>query len=1267
MDENEALEASGSSTEEVTQTPDTNDTHLFEHESRDMLRGAVEVDGSDRSGVIANEEEHHRPALAYPVVGFGASAGGLQAAREVMENLPEKTGMAYVLVSHLAPDQKSFLPEIMSRFTNMPVSSIQEGQQPIQDHFYVLPPGFTVQLRGGVFHLERRPATDKVPMTIDLFFRSLAVDQKNHAIGVVLSGADSDGALGLKALKGEGGIAIVQAPETAIHGDMPRSSIAADHVDMVVPPNEIGVELGRLARQFVRPDVLSLEDEAARPSDGQSFDSIMQMLRGASGLELGQYKPDAIRRRIARRMILLRMESLADYAHYLQLRSDELSILQEDVLINVTRFFRDPPFWQALSEEVLPSFFENRTPERPIRIWCAGCSSGEETYSLAIILLEYLTSRGLDNAIQIFGTDASYRSIEMARAAIYPDSLATEIGPERIRRFFVKVDRGFQVSKRIRDCCIFARQNLSSDPPFSHIDLISCRNVLIYFGQSLQRQVMATFHYALEPNGYMLLGMSETLRDYDESFTTIDRKNRIYAKTGASLAAVYRLPQHLSVVPTGPGASQILPFAQAWPDLELQRAADRIVLARFGPPGLIVDDQMKVLQARGQTSPYVQLAPGAVTWNLLRVLREGIAADAREAVERAIRENIPVTRVAIYVSEDEGEQQVQIDVLPITSSTARTRCFMVLFTPTEELRSSVPIDHPVLPPPTTDEKEREIKQLRQDLSSTRFHLQSLIEERDARNQELVSASEEIQAANEELQSTNEELETTKEELQSANEELQTVNDELLQRNAALTQTGNDLNNLLTSVNIPLMMLTADLRIRQFTPSMERLLNVRSSDVDRPISEIRLQLSIENIEPMLQEVLDTLAPHEVDVQDRDGRWHLLRVRPYRTSDNRIEGLVVVLFDIDQMRASQQGMRLAREFSDLLIESTPMPLVVLESDCMIRTTNTAFRELTHSGNKELKGRFLPDVVQSLWGVDHFKEELEGLVSAGPGSELEFEYESTSMPGMVLLIRGSSIPNEGTFVILLTMEDISLRRRAEQLISQQNTTLGQQVESTGRTLIYAQEELRNLTAHLLTAQEEERRSLARELHDDVAQRLSALRLECDQACGANDDSTRIQVMKSVSGQIDSLNTEIRNLSHRLHPSILDDLGLPVALKGLVEDFRDRENMLTNYVGNDLPEAISKDVATAIFRITQEALRNVAKHAGRTHVKVVLEQSDHVLHLEIRDFGIGFDQEADLPRSGLGLVSMKERARMVGGTLAVSSSLGEGTTVSVAVPLDS
>ncbi len=1217
--------------------------------------------------VESANESRQAPALLFPVVGFGASAGGLQAISEILENLDVRTGMAFVLVTHLSPHHRSFLSEILERYTLMPVIPIQDGQRPAPNQIYVLQPNQRITMREGTFRVEELSSDDRSGRHIDIFFRSLATDQKNHAIGVVLSGADSDGALGLKTIKAEGGITIVQSPETATHPEMPVSSIVSDHVDLVLPPAEIAHELGRLGHQFTRPELRPLEVGEPLPEDEQSFQKILQSLRGLSGLDLRQYKPETIRRRIARRMVLLRIDRLAEYHKFLQIRTDELRLLQEDVLINVTHFFRDPGLWESLRLTVLPVLVQDRPPEKPIRIWCAGCSTGEEAYSLAIIVQEYLSQHGLDTPVQIFGTDVSDQSIETARLAVYPESISAEVSPERLRRYFVKVDRGYQLSKRVRDTCIFARQNLSTDPPFSHIDILSCRNVMIYFTQALQRQVMLTFHYALEPGGYMLLGMSEGLRDYGDVFNTVDRKHKIYLKTGAHLPIQYESPRTYTVTQSvGANQPPIVEIdSNIWPEQELQRAADRIVLARFGPPGLIIDDRLNVLQSRGQTSQFMDLTPGAVSWNLLRLLKEGLVNEVRAAAQRAIRDNVPAATEAVLIEEQKGEQHVQIDVLPITSAASRPRCFLLLFQITPEGlegRTSRQIPQPQL---TADEKDLLIAQLRQDLSSTRFHLQSLVEERDARNQELVSANEEIQSANEELQSTNEELETTKEELQSANEELQTVNDELQQRNNVLTQTGNDLTNLLNSVNIPLLMLNSDLQIRQFTPPMQRLLSVRPSDIGRSISEIRLQLSIEDLDPILNEVLESLGTRELEVQDKEGRWHLLRVRPYRTADNKIEGLVILLLDIDQLRRSQQQLVDARDFASSVVEGVPVPIVVLNEDCSIRTTNTAFRELAQVSQKDLEGHAFPDLAALLWGINGLRARLDDLLKGQLDSPLEFEHESTTTQRRTLLIKIRALSTDGGRVLLLMIEDISLRREAEKLITQEKLALESEIAVAARKLNRTQEELRGLTAHLFTVQEEERQRVSRELHDDISQRLSLLEMALQEVDEKDCKAPALEKVHAARDQAHALNSDVRTLSHRLHPAILHDLGLSVALKSLVSDFGQREGMPATYSTHNLPESWPPEAAIALYRITQEALRNVAKHSGKTHVKVMLSGKANSLELKIMDFGVGFDRDAESP-VGLGMISMQERARLAGGTFEVQSALGQGTTITVQVPLE-
>lgn len=1198
--------------------------------------------------------------LPFLLVGIGASAGGADAFIRLFKELPADTGMAYIAAPHMALDQKSHLPDILRRQTHMEVSEIRDGARPEPNRVYVLPPGVRVSMRRGAFRLEKTGA-NLASHPIDFFFQSLAADQKNRAIGVVLSGMDSDGTLGLRAIKGEGGIAIVQAPETARFPEMPRSSISGDNIDFILPPESIAVHLARLGEQFRNPGLRSLEE--GEKGAEQYFTRIVTMLRGVSGIDFRQYKPTTLRRRITRRMMLHRIENLAAYDALLRTNAKELRELQEDCLINVTRFFRDPEAFDALKTVVLPQILEGRAPDHQIRIWSAGCSSGEEVYSIAICLLEQVTGNVSEPPIQIFGTDASDSNVQKARLGMYPESISADVSPERLRRYFSKTDKGYQVSKRVRDLCIFARQNLSNDPPFSRLDLISCRNVLIYFGAELQRHVVPTFHYALRQNGFLLLGASETIRGFAELFVLADRKHKIFSKIGTSTPRIY------SDVATRSFAADLIPAVAAqpmrlWSDVELQRAADRVVCSRFGPPGVVVNEHLEVLQFRGDTTPFFVMPEGAATLQLTRIVREGVGPYLIEAVRRAIQSDSAVQVERVSVTYDDVRFDATIEVLPIVSTFTQPKCYLVVFVPArkDESRSLAP---PA--PNAAEEPQRIAARVQHELASARMYLESLLEERDARNQELISANEEIQSSNEELQSTNEELETTKEELQSSNEELQTVNDELQNRNLVLTQASNDLSNLLNSVNLPVLMLSSDLTIRHFTPPVQKLMNLRGTDIGRPFGELRMNLKIEDLVPILHDVLDTLNAREIEVQDREDRWHLLRVRPYRTSDNKIEGLVIVLVDIDQLRRSQGELRTARDFARLVIESVPLPLAVVDLEYRVVTSNGAFARLAGVPVANLERRLLTDLALSLWSLEEpLRTSLNALrEGSGHYRTCDFEHRTPGPNSRVLSFHGSVLQPAGQTLLLITIEDITIHKEAERMLQEEGERLALQVNRGEMELTHTREELRALARSLFTSQENERRRVARDLHDDISQRLARLAMDLDEVrrdVEGKDGDLVVRIQKTQS-DVASLSADVRGISHQLHPSILEDLGLGVALRALTEEFRDREHMIASFFEADVPEHISTDIATELYRITQEALRNVAKHAGKTHVKVTLRAEAGRLRLQVVDAGLGFN--LDDRRSGLGLVSMAERARQLGATLTVESALGEGTRVVVDMPL--
>jgi two-component system CheB/CheR fusion protein len=1198
--------------------------------------------------------------LPYPVVAIGASAGGLEAYVEVLQNLPADTGMSFIILSHLSAEKKSHLTEILAKRTSMPVIEMGDGMRPEPNSVYVLPSGAIASISHGILHLQ--PTEGVSPkLVIDQFFRSLAADQGTRAIGVVLSGMDSDGALGLQSIKAEGGIAIVQTPGSAKYPDMPRHSINADHVDLVVSPAEIGQELSRIGWHFLQPDVKALEEGQPPPGEEHHFTRILSLLSGVSRIDFRQYKPATLQRRIGRRMMLSRIYSIRDYVRFLQAHPLELKELQEDMLINVTRFFRDTEVFDTISQEILPAILKNRLPDQQIRIWVAGCATGEETYSLAICLVEMLAREHVEPPVQIFGTDASERMIEKARLGIYPDRIAADVPVERLSKYFIKSDKGYQITKRIRDLCIFAKHNLLSDPPFGRLDLITCRNVLIYLSQELQNRIIPAFHYALRPNGFLLLGYSEAIRGFDNLFTVVDRKTKAYRKVPGNAPLALEFSHYPGVIDVV-AARRPAVAGQGFADGELQRAADRMVVHRYGPPGVIVDDKMQIVQTRGQTGPFLEMSPGTPSLNLQRMLRQEIGAPVREALERAMKSDSPVQVEGLSLHVDERALTIAVEVLPIHLSTARASSYLILFLAADGApHAPAPLR---VRPQRPEEGGTYLENVENELASARLYLESLVEERDVRHQELISANEEIQSANEELQSSNEELETTKEELQSSNEELETVNDELQQRNTVLTQTSNDLTNLLNSVNLPILMLNNALEIRQFTPLTERLLNIRATDVGRPLSEIRLSLNMENLEPVLRDVLDTLGTREMEVQDREGHWRLLRVRPYRTADNRIEGVVMILVDIDDLRRSRQELSAARDFSRAVVESIQLPLAVLGNDLKTRTVNNAFRKLTGASAVDLEARYLPDLAKATWGIDDLRAPLEGLVSGEAEKTFETEHDVKTGSGeaKVFCLWGCAIQTGGERVILMTIEDITERKNAQTQLQRLRADFESQLATAQNALSQTQSELRALAARLFNSQEDERRRVARELHDDIGQQLAVLELDVERLSKKLDQDAS-GALAELQQKIARLSSETRAISHRLHPSILEDLGLPEALKALMAEFAEHEQMPATFQSQNVPAEIARETAAVLYTIAQEALRNVVKHAGKTHVKVILEGKDKELSLEVRDFGDGFDSEGS--PQGLGLVSMAERARLVQGVFSVTSELGKGTTIAVRVPV--
>jgi len=868
------------------------------------MRGSVTKMRSRRKAAVPRAGR----SMLFPVVGIGASAGGLEAFSELLRHLPEKTGMAFVLVQHLDPKHSSELREILARTTKIPVMEVTDGTAVKPDHIYVIPPNTTMAIGSGVLRLAARTLTRGQHMPIDHFLRSLAENCGNRAIAVILSGTASDGTEGSRAIKAAGGITFAQDEKSAKYSGMPHSAVAAGCVDFVLPPATIANELARLGQH---PYLVTEAHADLGADSADHMESILKLLRDTTAVDFANYRQSTLRRRIKRRMILRKIETLKDYVRYLRSTPGEAEELYQDILIHVTGFFRDAGAFEALRKHVFPYLFLEKRKDT-IRVWVPGCSTGEEVYSLAMSLLEYVwlntqkTARFIPGSVpfQIFATDISDISLERARSGLYSEAAIAGISPERLKRFFIPLDGGYQINKSVREMCIFAKQNVAKDPPFSNLDLISCRNLLIYLGPALQKRVIPTLHYALKPNGFLMLGNAETLGSFGEYFAPVDKKNKIFRKkTGAARV----LASFIGVEHTLPRTADLRVIRERQVASGVEKEADRLLFNRFVPASIVVNEDMEIIQFRGKTGKYLEPAEGQPTFSLPRMAREGLLVDLRAALTKAKKEKGTVRKNGVLVQSNGGAREVNLEVIPIRRQGLTERFYLVIFQDAQPAEVAKKRPERKATGQGKDLMAREHQRLKSEVQQLREQMQSLIEDHETVTEEFKAANEEILSANEELQSTNEELETAKEELQSSNEELTTLNEEMQNRNVELTAANNDLLNLLDNVSIPVVMVGNDLRIRRFTSPAQKLLNLLPSDVGRRLGEIRPNLQVEDVSKHALEAIQSMTTQELEVQDSEGHWYLMRVRPYKTWENKIDGAVLSFHDVDVLRRNLQQTR------------------------------------------------------------------------------------------------------------------------------------------------------------------------------------------------------------------------------------------------------------------------------------------------------------------------------------------------------------------------
>jgi len=969
-----------------------------------------------------------------PVVGIGASAGGIDALRRLLQNLHPGCGMALVIIQHLLPTHESALAEILGRNTSLPVTQIDRDTDVVADHVYVIPPNAGLTLDHGRLRLAPLTGTRVHPNVIDEFFTSLAHDRGERAACVILSGTGSDGTLGLRAVKENGGLTVAQAD--AEFDGMMRSAVATGLVDFMLRPEEMPASLIAYLQESTRIDE-EVEQERLRPETAGQLEQIAQLLRAQTGHDFSNYKERTIIRRVRRRMHVLQIEDVDNFIERLRRDPREVSLLFQDLLIGVTSFFRDPGVFAALARDAIPHLFEGKGPNDTIRVWVAGCATGEEAYSIAILLRESAPVSGSPK-LQIFASDIDDHALDTARVGRYPATIAKDVSPERLARFFHREDGTYRIASELREICLFCSHNLLRDAPFSKLDMISCRNLLIYLSVELQDRIIPLFHYALNPNGYLLLGMSENVTRHTSQFLTVDRVERVFRRRSFSER---RMPEFPLAPPDRSRHTAATPASRRMTgDASLRAAAERQLLERFTPACAVINSDGDLLHSSGRTGKYLELPPGVPDTNIFNLARSGLRVELRAALHKAMVSGQLVVRPKIRIGTNGGTQDIDLFVQPMRYLPASEGLFMVVF---QDLGDVKPVGEQAELVSAEGEDDG-TRALEEELRATKERLQSTTEELEASNEELKSGNEELQSMNEELQSANEELQTSKEELQSINEELQTVNDELNARVEQLSRATNDIRNLLDSTQIATVFLDRMLNVKSFTPAAKDVFRLVESDAGRPIMHVRARFECDTLQEDAERVLRTLATIERPVRsNEDGTPYIMRMLPYRTADDVINGVVLTFTDVTRISAAEaQIARLTGDLrsrvaeADTLLEIVPVGVMIADDANQTHAMINAYGARLLGQAESTKGLFpltvpfrLFDGEKELAQEDHPLRRAarlgqavpawQGRLESGAGRSVFVMMSATPLLSDDLHVRGA----------IAAIVDLSERKRAEE----------------------------------------------------------------------------------------------------------------------------------------------------------------------------------------------------------------------------------------------
>lgn len=953
----------------------------------------------------------------FNVVGIGASAGGLEAFEKFFLNMPQDSGSAFVLIPHLDPKHVSIMPELIQRYTKMKVNIVKDGIKIKPNSVYIVPPNMRIYIENKALRLIELSEYHEDRLPIDFFFISLANDIKERAIGIVLSGTGNDGTIGLKKIKEEMGITIAQELSSAKYDGMPKSAINSNVVDYVLPVEKMPERIISLKKKPFKKDI---EKDETEDDILGNHEKICAIIKSRIGHDFSFYKKNTISRRVERRMSMQQIEKMSDYVSFLSRNNTEIDNLYRDLLIGVTNFFRNPEAFEELKQRIIPELIKDKPEGYCLRIWAPGCSSGEEAYSLAIIIQESIDNLNKNINAQIFATDIDDMAISKARIGVYPKDISTEVSEERLHRFFIREDGNYRIKKNIREMVLFATQNLIRDPPFTKIDILCCRNLLIYIKPEFQKRLIPIFHYSLKRNGILFLGNSETIGSFTELFSTLDRKWKIYKKIDSitdrnrpvdfplTLTSEINIPPRPTKIIVG----------------DIPKLTEKILLDRYAPSCVIIDENGVIIYIHGRVGRYLELPPGEPRLNIFEMAPEGLKMEIQIAIRKALAQKIEVIHENVRI--DNNNNPINLKVKPLKIDANNNQLIMVIF---EESKSTMQ---------STKQKNLEIvsgtniENLEKELEYTKENLKLTIDELQISNEELKSTNEEIQSTNEELQSANEELETSREELQSLNEELITVNTELQSKLDELSQVNNDMKNLLDSVEVPTIFLNNDLSIKRFTTHAKKIINLIPSDIGRPISHIVLNLDYHRLVEDSQEVLDTLVFKEIELRTKSGQWYMMRILPYRTTDNMIDGLVITFIDIQQQKniideLKRLGMKLnnSLNYTQNIVDTIREALVILDSDLTVISANHSFYNIFKLLPIEVEGKHIYKINKGSWDIPLLRKLLEEIIPNNnffDNFEVEHDFPLIGKKRLLLNARTIIQKEEGVKQILLAIEDKS-----------------------------------------------------------------------------------------------------------------------------------------------------------------------------------------------------------------------------------------------------